>query len=262
MRGSVVFDGDSLSPFGVNRGVRQGCVLAPTLFGIFFSALLMSAFRDCDVGVHLHTREDGRLFNINLLKSKNKRLEIITRELLYADDAALVANTEEDLQELVTRFGHACQQFSISPNTKKTVVMTQGVGRPPSIVLNGSVLEVVDHFCYPGSTTTSTLSNDKELDTRIGRASTSFGKLYSRVWNNEKLTINTKVLVYQTCILSVLLYSLETLTMYAKQERRLNAFHMRFLRSILGVTWRDHMSNQIMLSKTHCSSITACCIVK
>ncbi|KAJ2944193.1 hypothetical protein O0L34_g18171 [Tuta absoluta] len=101
MNGSVMFDGERSTSFGVNRGVRQGCVLAPTLFGIYLSALLLSAFENCDVGVHLHTRTDGRLFNIGLLKSKRLRLDLIARELLYADDAALVANSENELQELL-----------------------------------------------------------------------------------------------------------------------------------------------------------------
>ncbi|KAG7304556.1 hypothetical protein JYU34_011506 [Plutella xylostella] len=257
MNGSVIFDGEKSEPFAVNRGVRQGCVLAPTLFGIFFSALLLTAFENCDVGVHLHTRKDGRLFNISLLKSKRKRQDLIARELLYADDAALVANSESELQELVTRFGNACHMFSMSVNTKKTVIMVQGVDQPPKISLDGAVLEVVDHFCYLGSTTTSSLSNDREIDTRIGKASTTFGRLFARVWRNRKLTTNTKVLVYQTCVLSILLYASETWTSYAKQERKLNAFHMRCLRTILGVTWKDKMSNEAVLTMTHCCSITA-----
>ena len=37
MKGTVLFDGSSSTSFPVNSGVKQGCVLAPTLFGIFFS---------------------------------------------------------------------------------------------------------------------------------------------------------------------------------------------------------------------------------
>ncbi|KAG7305186.1 hypothetical protein JYU34_009222 [Plutella xylostella] len=257
MNGSVMFDGERSTAFCVNRGVRQGCVLAPTLFGIFLSAILLTAFENCDVGVHLHTRTDGRLFNIGLLKSKRLRLDLIARELLYADDAALVANSENELQELLTRFSKACHLFSMSINPKKTVVMVQSVDRPPNITLDSAILDVVDHFCYLGSITTSALTTDKEIDSRIGKASTSFGKLYTRVWRNSKLTTHTKVLVYQTCVLSILLYASETWTTYAKQERKLNAFHMRCLRSILGVTWEDKVTNRNVLEKTRCCSITA-----
>ncbi|XP_063534978.1 uncharacterized protein LOC134744961 [Cydia strobilella] len=257
MKGTVMFDGDSSAAFDMRRGVRQGCVLAPTLFGIFFSALLRAAFDRCDVGVHLHTRKDGKLFNINLLKSTRKRYDVLARELLYADDAALVANSEEELQELINRFSHACRSFSMSVNTKKTVIMVQGTNIPTAIALDQVPLQSVDHFCYLGSTTTSNLCNNREIDTRIGRAATTFGKLSKRVWTNNRLTMSTKVHVYQACVLSILLYASETWTTYSKQERRLNAFHMRCLRIILGVTWRDRVTNEAVLSKTNCYSITA-----
>ena len=35
MKGTVLFDGNTSDPFNIPRGVKQGCVLAPTLFGIF-----------------------------------------------------------------------------------------------------------------------------------------------------------------------------------------------------------------------------------
>uniref|UniRef100_H3A7P7 C2H2-type domain-containing protein n=1 Tax=Latimeria chalumnae TaxID=7897 RepID=H3A7P7_LATCH len=47
---------------------------------------------------------------------------------------------------------------------------------------------------------TSSLSLDRELDVRIGKASVTFGRLTSRVWNNKLLTLNTKVSVYQTTL--------------------------------------------------------------
>lgn len=49
MQSTVCFDGATSDPFPVSSGVKQGCVLAPTLFGIFFSMLLQDAFADCAV---------------------------------------------------------------------------------------------------------------------------------------------------------------------------------------------------------------------
>ena len=59
--GTVRFDGSSSEPFPIRNGVKQGCVLAPTLFGIFFSVLLSYAFKQSDDGIYLHTRSDGKL---------------------------------------------------------------------------------------------------------------------------------------------------------------------------------------------------------
>ncbi|XP_047995606.1 uncharacterized protein LOC125233589 [Leguminivora glycinivorella] len=127
----------------------------------------------------------------------------------------------------------------------------------PSIMLGNDTLEVVENFCYLGSTTTTKLCNNREIDSRIGRAASNFGKLQARVWNNSKLKLSTKILVYKSCVLSILLYASETWTTYSRQERRLNAFHMRCLRTILGVTWRDHITNERVLDLAGCYSITA-----
>ena len=37
-------DGELSEPFDVTNWVKQGCVMAPTLFSIMFSAMLMGAF--------------------------------------------------------------------------------------------------------------------------------------------------------------------------------------------------------------------------
>ena len=47
--------------------------------------------------------------------------------------------------------------------------------------------------------------------------------------------------------MSVLLYNSETWCTYRRQENRLNAFNFRCLRSILGVSWRDHVPNSTIL---------------
>ena len=45
-------------PFGVTSGTKQGCVLAPTLFSIFFSMMLLVAFKDTSDGVDIKSRCD------------------------------------------------------------------------------------------------------------------------------------------------------------------------------------------------------------
>ena len=64
MKGTVQFNGSSSRPFDIRSGVKQGCVLAPTLFGIFFALLVRHAFGTASEGICLRTRSDGRLFNL------------------------------------------------------------------------------------------------------------------------------------------------------------------------------------------------------
>ena len=69
------------------------------------------------------------------------------------------------------------------------------------------------------------------------------------MWTNPKLTVKTKMAVYNACDISTLLYSSETWTTYARQERRLNTFHMRRIHRILGISWQDKVPNIEVLSR-------------
>ena len=100
MQNTVCFDGATSDAFPVSSGVKQGCVLAPTLFWIFFSMLLHYAFADCLEGVYIRTRPDGNLFNIARLSAITKTLKVLLHELLLADDVALASHTEAGLQRL------------------------------------------------------------------------------------------------------------------------------------------------------------------
>ena len=74
-------------------------------------------------------------------------------------------------------------------------------------------------------------------------------KLSSCVWENKKLTKQTKTAVYRACVLSILLYGSESWTNYAGQEKRLHMFHMRSLRRILSIHWTDRVTNNIVLER-------------
>ena len=59
MQARAQTDGDFFEPFGVTNGVKQGCVVTPTLFSMMFSAMLMVAFQDSDTGFPIRYRFDG-----------------------------------------------------------------------------------------------------------------------------------------------------------------------------------------------------------
>ena len=61
--------------------------------------------------------------------------------------------------------------------------------------------------------------------------------------------------VYKACVISTLLYRSESWTMHACQEKRLNVFHMRCLRRILGITWQDKVTNKLVLENAGIPSL-------
>ncbi|PIK37320.1 hypothetical protein BSL78_25845 [Apostichopus japonicus] len=119
MKSTVIFNGSTSKPFETKSGVKQGCVLAPTLFGIFFSLLLSYAFQTSTDGIYIHTRHDGKLLNLARLRAKTKITRVLIRELLFADDAAFTSHTEEGLQHLMDCFSQACREFGLTISIRK-----------------------------------------------------------------------------------------------------------------------------------------------
>ncbi|XP_063584666.1 uncharacterized protein LOC134762226 [Penaeus indicus] len=206
-------------------------------------------------GVFLRTRSDKSLYNLAHLRAKTKTRRFLVRELLFSDDAAFVSHSEAGLQTLMDRFAKACDDFTLTISKKKTVVMHQARVPVSTILVDGEQLENVDTFCYLGSVITNDSSLEKELSSRIGKAATAFSRLTTRAWRNRSLTEKTKGAIYKACVLSVLLYGSETWPTYARQERKLHAFHMRCLRSILGITWQDKVTNAAVLARTGCEPL-------
>ena len=234
---TINFDCTSCQPFRIASGVKQGCVLAPTLFGIFFSTLLQYAFQDSEDGVFLHTRSDSKLFNLARLRAKTwVKTFLIHEQLLFADDAALVSQTAEELWKLLNRFLHTCKEFGLTISIKKTNVMDQDVDNPPNVMIGGTPLHAMNTFTYLGATITSNLFLNDEITTRIAKASATMARLSKQVCENRKLTSATKICTYRACILSILLYSRETWTTYTHHEARLNSFHLCFQ----GASWKWH----------------------
>ena len=171
MKGTVQFNDNLSEPFNMHSRVKQGCVLSPTLFGIFFALLLRHAFGTAQEGIYLWTRSDGSLFNLACLKVRTKVREALIRDMLFADDAAVVTHTQRELQLLMDHFSQACKDFRLIISLKKTNVLGQDIPAPLVITINDYELEVIHQFTYLGSTITDNLSLDPEIDKRIGKAS-------------------------------------------------------------------------------------------
>ena len=79
MMATVSVGGDVAESFRVTHGVKQGCVLPPTLFSIFLSAMLDDAFRDKGDGVYIQSRQSAYLFNVAHFRAKIKTSRILMR---------------------------------------------------------------------------------------------------------------------------------------------------------------------------------------
>ena len=78
----------------------------------------------------------------------------MVNHVLFADDTALVADSEEVLQQLVTEFSRVCDGRKLKGNVGKFIVMkctrSENVGKL-QVNLGGERLEEVESFRYLGS---------------------------------------------------------------------------------------------------------------
>ena len=136
-------------------GVRQGCLLSPTLFNLFLERILSDALDEFDGGISCAGRR------------------IV--ELRFADDIDLMEGSEDGLQEVTRRVEDTSKRFGMEISAEKSKVMVVGKkenidGQAVNVTVGGKRLEQVKNFIYLGSTLVEDGKSEKEIRIRIGRA--------------------------------------------------------------------------------------------
>ncbi|CAI9716863.1 Hypothetical predicted protein [Octopus vulgaris] len=99
-------------PIPVENGVKQGDILALTLFSLYFAATFTHVFaKVSSLGIYVRYRSSGRLFNLRRFAANSKVSQSIIRDLLYADDCDLVTHTVDDMQILMNCISASCRAF-------------------------------------------------------------------------------------------------------------------------------------------------------
>ena len=261
MKASVMEGSDKSVPFSVTTGTKQGCILAPTLFSIFFSMMLHLAFKEATDGVEIKSRFDLPLASIATRHFNDANRVVIStiRELLFADDCALAADTVEALQRLCDCFSSAARRFGLTISIKKTEVLYQpargNAYEPPVIFIEGKQLKAVELFKYLGSLVSSHASPDEEITARIGKATSAYGRLNKRLWKNRDIRLDTKISVYKAAVTTSLLFGCETWTLKKAHIAQLEKFHQSSLRKIARIRWFHRVTNYEVLERCNIGSI-------
>ena len=91
---------------------------------------------------------------------------------------------------------------------------------------------------------------DRDVGVRLEKATTVYQMWRRKVFRSQTLSQKTKVRVFRTLVMSVLLYGAETWAANQQDIRRLHAFQMKALRDIVGVTLWDKRRNEDILKET------------
>ena len=120
----------------------------------------------------------------------------------------------------------------------------------------------MDTVTYLGSVISIDATATKDVESRLAKASISFGRPQKRAWKNHSLRIETEIKVYRAVVISTLFYGSEAWVLYRKHVNLLEQFHQRCLRSILGIQWQDNTTNEEVLVRANIESIESMLMLK
>ncbi|CAG9114637.1 unnamed protein product [Plutella xylostella] len=230
---SVRLHEHSTKPIQLQRGVRQGDVISPKLF----TCALEDVFK----------LVEWKRLGINV------NGEYISH-LRFADDIVIMAETLEELGEMLTDLNDASKQVGLKMNMDKTNVMSNEHVSSSPVTVGGVTIEVVDQYPYLGQVIRLGKSNfDKEVARRIQLGWAAFGKLRHIFTENIPQCLKTKV--FNQCVLPVMTYGAETWCFTKGLIHKLRVAQRAMERAMLGVSLRDRIRNEEIRRRTKVTDI-------
>ena len=100
----------------MTNGVRQGRIVCPTLLNLVYATMFSEATKNFQCIVYIRFCTSGKLFNLSRLRASTKVFEKVLHEFPYADDCALEAHSQQDIQLITDRFAEAAKPYGILTN--------------------------------------------------------------------------------------------------------------------------------------------------
>jgi endonuclease/exonuclease/phosphatase family metal-dependent hydrolase len=215
------------------RGVRQGDSLSPLLF----ITTLQHALDSVDW--------NNRGFRIGRSKLQH---------LAYADDIALLAHGDRELQSMLDDVSAACRRIGLKINAKKTEWMSHAPA-DRQLKVGDKEIKRVDHFTYLGQRVSFPRSFDKEIGLRIGAGWAAFNK-HKKFFTNRSVDMKLKRRLYHQCVFPSILFGCETWALTKSEEERLAVAQRKMERSMCNV-WQqqEHLSNKQLRRRTRLKDV-------
>ena len=211
---AVYFDGKIGEWFRKTTGVRQGCLLSPTLFNILLEQIMNDAL-------------DNNVGSVNICG------KIITT-LRFADDIDGLAGSESELANLIKIIDNTARAYGMEINSTKTQIMANSEGSFTSEIKINKPLKVVDSFKYFRA-----IIDDKgstaEILARTGQTIAAISRLHF-IWYDKSLKLKLKIRLMQSLVNSIFLYVYETWTITKELQRIIKTLEMRCLRRLLNIS--------------------------
>ena len=226
----VIHEGKLTDPFQVQTGVRQGCLLSPTIFLMVIDWIMRQATTGHRTGIQW---------------TLTKMLE----DLDFADDISLLSHRQQDAQEKLDRVAHEAARTGLKINVGKTETLRINNHQQDQIRLNDEEIKEVEKFTYLGSIVSKDGGADEDIRSRVSKAGHASRTLNS-IWRSSTLSLKNKIRIFNTNVKSVLLYGSETWRTTKTNRKKIQTFINKCLRYILGIRWPETISNKELWERT------------
>ena len=146
-------------------------------------------------------------------------------------------------QEKLNRLDQFGRKVGLKINVEKTKVLRYNPGRLDPLTIEEREVDDVDSFVYLGAKVDKQGGTASDIRARLGKARVAFNKL-NKVWKSSLLSRKTKIMIFKTNVVAVLLYGCETWRTTKEDESKLDVFQHKCLRKILKVYWPMKVSNE------------------
>ena len=219
-RAQVITPDGTTEFFEILAGVLQGDTLAPYLFVIVIDYCMRMA---------LEKHQDSG-FTVTPARSRRVKAKKIS-DAEFADDIALVTNTEKEAEELLREVEEVSMSVGLHINESKTKYLVENVMEPQGIVsTDGKPIKLVEDFLYLGAKIRNT---EEDVVDRVRKAWAACHSLKS-VWQSD-LRKGLKIRLFTATVESVLLYGSETWTLTKRLTKMLDGCYTRMLRMALSI---------------------------
>ena len=216
----------------IGKGVRQGDTISPKLFTLALENVFKQLNwenRGLNIdGTHLH-------------------------HLRFADDIVLISTDMDELNIMLNELNEESRKIGLRMNLNKTKIMSNDTQY--NITIDNTIIENVDHYIYLGHNIKLGKENQNaEIKRRIQLAWVAFGKL-NYIFKDKKVPLYLKRKVYDSCVLPVITYGLETTAITRKVAEQLRVTQRAMERVMLGFTLRDKIRNSQLRDKTRITDV-------
>ena len=164
--------------------------------------------------------------------------------LRYVDDTTLMAESEEELKNLLMKVKEESEKAGLKLNIQKNKIMSSGPIN--SWQVKGETMETVTDFSFLGSEITADGDCSHEMKRRLLLQRKVMTNLDS-ILKSSNITLPTKVHLVKAMAFPVVMYECESWTIKKAEHRRIDAFELWCWRRVLRVPWIERRSNQSIL---------------